>query len=231
MAEVTLKLHEVRLGFDHPHTLISRGNLATNYREADRLSEAISLSESNLKLREAKLGHDHPHTLTNRSELAAAYELLGRWAEAEGLDSDTLARRRKTVQPDSPLLASDLVRLGHNLLNQERWSEAEPLLREALAIRAKASPDDWSRFTAMSLLGGALSGKAQYAEAEPLLVTGYDGMKAREPRIPVPERACLREAAERVIRLYEAWGKPKQAAVWKAKLGMPDLPANVFAQP
>jgi hypothetical protein len=56
-------------------------------------------------------------------------------------------------------------------------------------------------------------------------------MKAREARIVVPDRARLREAAERVVRLYEDWGKPEQAAAWKAKLGMPDLPAEVFARP
>jgi hypothetical protein len=56
-------------------------------------------------------------------------------------------------------------------------------------------------------------------------------MKTHEARIIVPDRFRLREAAERVIRLYEAWGKPDQAAVWKVKLGMPDLPADVFARP
>jgi hypothetical protein len=56
-------------------------------------------------------------------------------------------------------------------------------------------------------------------------------MKARESRITVPERSSLREAAERVIRLYEACGKLDQAAAWQAKLGMPDLPADVFARP
>jgi eukaryotic-like serine/threonine-protein kinase len=56
-------------------------------------------------------------------------------------------------------------------------------------------------------------------------------MKARESRIPAPDRARLREAAERVVRLYEGWNKPDQAAAWKAKVGMPDLPADVFAAP
>jgi hypothetical protein len=56
-------------------------------------------------------------------------------------------------------------------------------------------------------------------------------MKQREAKIAVPERFRLREAAEQVIRLYEDWGKPEQAATWKTKLGMPDLPADVFARP
>jgi hypothetical protein len=53
-------------------------------------------------------------------------------------------------------------------------------------------------------------------------------MKARESRIGVQERSRLREAAERVVRLYEEWNKPEQAAAWKVKVGMPDLPADVF---
>jgi hypothetical protein len=55
-------------------------------------------------------------------------------------------------------------------------------------------------------------------------------MKAREPRIAVPDRFRLREAAERVVRLYEAWNQPDRAAAWKARLGLTDLPADVFAR-
>jgi eukaryotic-like serine/threonine-protein kinase len=83
----------------------------------------------------------------------------------------------------------------------------------------------------MSLLGGALLDQGRYSEAQPLIVPGYEGMKDREARIPYPDRPALREAAARVIRLYESWGKPDQAMAWKAKLGMPDLPADVFARP
>jgi hypothetical protein len=83
----------------------------------------------------------------------------------------------------------------------------------------------------MSLLGGALLGQGRYAEAEPLLAAGYEGLKAREAKIPAYLKFYLDEEAERVVRLYEEWGKPEQAAAWKARLGMPDLPAEVFARP
>ena len=56
-------------------------------------------------------------------------------------------------------------------------------------------------------------------------------MKAREATIPSPGRPCLPEAAERVIRPYQARGKPEKATVWKAKLGLIDLPSDVFARP
>jgi hypothetical protein len=56
-------------------------------------------------------------------------------------------------------------------------------------------------------------------------------MEARAVRVAAPDRSRLREDAEQGVRLYEAWNKPEQATVWKAKPGMPDLPAEVFAGP
>jgi hypothetical protein len=56
-------------------------------------------------------------------------------------------------------------------------------------------------------------------------------MKAREPRIIVPEQFRPREAAGRAIRLYELWNKPDQSTAWKAKVGMPDLPVDAFVGP
>jgi len=231
MHHTTLQLRVAMLGPAHPETFHSRSNLAIAYSAAGRLSEATALLQATLKFREAKLGPDHPDTLSSRGSLAEAYESLGRFSQAEGLIRDVLARRRKTVKPDSSLLAGDLAQLGRNLLYQGRRSEAEPLLREALAIRAKATPDGWQRYDAMSLVGESLLGQGRYAEAEPEVVAGYDEMRARAARIPVPSRSRLLEAAVRVVHLYEAWNKPEQAATWKAKLGLPDLPATVFATP
>ena len=108
--------------------------------------------------------------------------------------------------------------LGMNRLKQSKFAEAEPVLRECLAIRAEKLPDDWSHFNALSLLGGALLGQGKPAEAEPLLVRGYEGMRQREEKIPPPGRPRLPEAAERLARLYEATGRPDRA---KAVRGEP----------
>jgi serine/threonine protein kinase/tetratricopeptide (TPR) repeat protein len=231
LLEETLGPQQLKLGPDHSETLLTRSSLANAYREAGRLPGAIALHEGTLKLYESKLGPDHPDTLACRRGLAAVYEALARFSEAEDLYRGTLARRRKAGEPDSPFLANDLAALGHHLLGQSRWAESEPLLREARAIRERAAPDTWERFDAMSMLGGALLGQGRFAEAEPLLIDGYQGMKAREARIYVPDRTSLSEAAERVTRLYEAWHKPGPATQWKAKLGMSDLPVDVFVRP
>src|SRR5271157_4885900 len=229
--EETLKLCESKFGPDHPATLTSRNNLAETYRAAGRTAEAVALHEATLKLCESKLGPDHPHTLRSRSNLAVAYVAAGRWAAAEPLRRDLLDRRRRATPPDSPVLADDLAGLGFNLLMQAKRPEAETVLRECLAIHEKVIPDVWSRFNTMSQLGGALLGQGRYAEAEPLVIEGYKGMKAREVKMPPTAKPRLPEAADRVVRMYEGWGQPEKAAEWKARLGLADLPADVFAAP
>jgi len=56
-------------------------------------------------------------------------------------------------------------------------------------------------------------------------------MKARAARVAAPDRPHLRAAGERVVHLYEGWGRPKEAAAWKAKLGMPDRRDDDVARP
>ena len=75
---------------------------------------------------------------------------------------------------------------------------------------------------------GILLGQKTYAEAEPLLLAGYEGMKAREAKVPKPR---LTQAGERIVKLYEAWGQPEKAAEWRAKLDrkFPDC-AGCFRQ-
>jgi tetratricopeptide (TPR) repeat protein/tRNA A-37 threonylcarbamoyl transferase component Bud32 len=219
MNEETFKRSADKLGPDHPETLSSRNNLAESYRAAGRTAEAIAMHKETLELRAAKLGPDYPDTFQTRTNLAESYESLGRWADAEPLRREIVARRRKAGPPGSPALARDLSGLGRTLLHLQKWAEAESALRECSATLAKGPPDNWWRFHAMSLLGGALAGQRRYAEAEPLIVGGYEGLKARAAKIPGGAPPFLSEAAGRVVRLYEAWGRPKQAAAWKAKVG------------
>ncbi len=226
----TLERRQATLGPDHILTLQSGGNLATAYRVAGRIDEAIELLVPTLELMETRLGPVHTYTFNTRSSLAGIYESRGQWADAEPLRRRTVDYRRKAEMP-SGLLADDLALLGRHLLNREKWSDAEPVLRECLDLREKAVPDTWLRFNTMSQLGGALLSRGRYAEAEPLVVPGYEGMKAREAKIPAVGKARLFEAALRVVRLYEGWGKAAQANAWKERLGLVDLPADVFAQP
>ena len=71
-----------------------------------------------------------------------------------------LARRRKTEKPDSPLLAGDLLPARPEPARAGAMVGGRAAVARGLAIREKATPDDWSRYDAMSLLGGAALARA-----------------------------------------------------------------------
>src|SRR5262249_38890110 len=152
-------------------------------------------------------------------------------AEAESLFAELVALRRHAQGSDHPDVAQALGDLALTQLELGKYADAEAQLRNGLAIHEKTRPDSWERYDALVLLGAALAGQKKDAGAEPLLLQGYEGMKTREAKIPAPSKKRLTEAAARVVKFYEAWGKPDQATAWKVKLGMPDLPADVFARP
>jgi len=62
-----------------------------------------------------------------------------------------------------------------------------------------------------------LAGQREYAEAEPLLIEGYQGMATRKERMSVPDWYHLDRAREWIVQLYRAWGKLGKAAEWKKK--------------
>ena len=63
-----------------------------------------------------------------------------------------------------------------------------------------------------------LLGQKKYADAEPLLLAGYQGMKQREKTIPPQGSTRIPEALERLVQLYEATGKQDEAAKWRKEL-------------
>jgi hypothetical protein len=126
------------------------------------------------------------------------------------------------------------VLLARSLVKQQRYAEAEPLFREGLKFREQSEPTRWQTFNTKSELGTSLLGQKRYAEAEPLLLAGYEGMKRREDAIPPNVRKTrLTEAIERLVQLYDEWGKFDKAAEWTAKLppAAAELPADAFARP
>ena len=122
------------------------------------------------------------------------------------------------LAPDHPLRLQGLTAFARVLLAQKKYADAERTLREVVAIREKTAPNDWRRYDAMSLLGSSVAGRRAFAEAERLLVDGYQGMHERIATIPAFHRDSLADAGTRLVEFYTAWGKPAQAAEWQRKV-------------
>ena len=183
---------------------------------------------------------------TNRKDpvimdtLAAAYAEAGQFTNAVRVQQEAIALLRGARQQEDYLTRLVLYESGlpyrnhgqlsamtQTLLDELKPAEAEPLARECLALRECLIPDDWRTFNSRSMLGDSLLGQKKYAEAEPLLPPGYDGMKQRETTIPAGVRQTrLEQAIQRSVQLYEAWDKPDQAAHWKQKLAESDPDAK-----
>ena len=209
---------EKKLGVDHPFTLATLYSLALAYQAAEKPEQALPL------LLQAAIGFEKRHFVhSSAGPIVAAlivdyFERLKQYDQAEIWQRKWLAVVKEQSGADSLPFATELALLGLNLLKQKRWTDAEAMLRECLAIREKKQPDAWTTFTARSMLGEALNGQKKRAEAEPLLVQGYEGMKQRAAKIPKEVKPRLAEALERLVQLYDAWGKPDQATRWRSEL-------------
>jgi serine/threonine protein kinase len=194
--EETLEKRKAKLEPDHPDTLLSMHNLAWAYRASSQLARAVPLYEEALEKMKAKLGPDHPYTLACMNNLGKAYAEARQGAKAATTLVAFVDASRKRAPKDSPQFAGLLALLSLDLLGCGQHAAAEPLLRECLAIREKTQPDAWTTFNTMSMLGGALLAQKKYTDAEPLLLKGYQGMKAREKAIPKQAKTRLPEALD-----------------------------------
>jgi hypothetical protein len=88
-----------------------------------------------------------------------------------------------------------------------------------VAARVRQIPDTWPRFVSESTLGEVLTGQGEFAEAETLLLAGYEGLSLREDKIPDHLRAeTMNRALCRLVEFYEATKRPEDARKWREKL-------------
>jgi tetratricopeptide (TPR) repeat protein len=203
-------------GPDHPDVLRAMENLADLYKQTGREADALPVLEELLKIKQRKRGDDDPQMLPLLLKLANLCEAHGKATAAEVLWSRAAAASRK-LYPDGDMVAQPLVHLGRNLVREKRYADAEAPLRECLAVYAKHPGNGSWPFHARSLLGGSLLGQKKYAEAEPLLLEGYEGLRPGMTKGPAVAARYETDALERLVQLYEATDQPARAAEWRKK--------------
>jgi serine/threonine protein kinase len=211
------KYVEARFGRDHPNTLKALADLGVNYRDAGRLDEALPLLEEAYRK-----GKPHASLAWVGRNLLSTYVKAGKTTEAASLLRESLANARKRMPAGSPQLAGELAAAALQLLQLKQHAEAEALLRECMALREKLAEKKqvapWQLANVKSLLGGALLGQKKHAEAEPLLLAGYQGLKKDETAIPPQCKVYLTQALQWLVDLYDALGKKDEAASYRKLL-------------
>ncbi len=213
-----LEARTAKLGAGHPHTLISKNNLALLYQAQGQYAKAEPLFRQAVDGLRNKVGLNHANTQTAIRNLVDCYDCLKAPEKAEPLLRELAEFWKDKAGADSLPFAGQLASLGLNLLQQRKALDAEHVLRDCLAIRQNKVPDDWTTFNTKSALGGALLAQKKFADAEPLLLKGYEGMKQRDAKIPPQGKVRLTEALERLVQLYDATGQKDKVQVWRKKL-------------
>ncbi len=220
----TIEIKRRTLGPEHPDTLATMNNLADAEYQQGRYAQAEALFTQVVDTSRRVVGSENQYTLSFLSDMAGMYQREGDYEKAQTVAAETLAGQRHTMGSDNPSTIDAAADLALAYQSQGKFSESEPLAREAVQFDRKNRPDDWHRFRAESLLGASLSGQKKYAEAEPLLLTGYQGMSDRKELMWVADRYQLDRAGEWIVNLYADWGKAEKAAEWRKKAA--PLPAR-----
>jgi RNA polymerase sigma factor (TIGR02999 family) len=165
----------------------------------DEAAEALSASPSTVK-----------------RDWRNAVDLLreaGRTGEIESFLTEHRDRQIASAHTDERMVSKTERLLALHLVKSGRYADAEAYFALAEGrLRRTVPAGNWEIGRLLSERGACRTELASYPEAERLLLDGYD--------ILTKDRAMKDAAAltrERLAKLYEAWGRPADAARWRSQ--------------
>ncbi len=203
------------LGPTDPDTWITMDILGGVLRDWGRLDEAERLHRQARAGLAAALGEHHPSTLGASYNLARLLRARGRFADAESLLRETLVAARAQVGPDHRYAVAVLTELAETVRAEGRTADALALFDEARSRAAAAYPAGHPAAAAIEQQRAAcLIDAGRYEEAETALHRGHPVLVAAFGAAHPRSLATVSE----LVRLYERWGRPDQAAAYRAQL-------------
>ena len=213
----TLQIRRRTLGRQHPGTLTSMNNLAGLYLRQRRYDKAEPLYVETLQIRRQLLGEAHPETLTSMNNLALLSDRQGRYEKAESLYLETLQIKRRVLGEEHPSTLVSTRNLASLYENQDRYGDAEPLFSFAVAAAKRSLPEGhWHTGVFLTGHGRCLAALERYEDGERALLDAHQVLATALG--PNHERTV--KAIGALADLYDAWGKPDEAAAWWARLDM-----------
>src|SRR5229473_4461998 len=167
LQQQSMEIRQRVLGPEHPDTLTSMNDLATDLDDSGHYAEAEKLEREALDISRRVLGPEHPDTLMLMSNLGNSLWQEGHYPEAEKLNRETLGIQRRVLGPDHPGTLRSMNNLATDLDDSD--PEAEKLFRETLDIKRRVlGPEHPDTLLAMSNLAYVVADRGRYAEAEKL---------------------------------------------------------------
>lgn len=209
--EEALTLRRSLYGEDHTAVAATLSDMALLVEQFDPVA-ADTLLERAAAINIRIHGSDHTQTLAILNNLAGRYRDRGDHVKAEPLYREVLRRRREAYPADSIAHAYAMHGLGWSLTEMGRPEEAETMLREVVRLVDPGPQRTTSvHQMARSTLGRCLAMQRRFSEAEPLLRDSYETVVANSPTTPF-----IPQMLDRLIDLYDAWGRPERADSYRA---------------
>ena len=180
-------------------------NLAALDYARGALEEAEAALRSALEIRRNAYGEADTRVASVLDLLGRVLTGLGRTREAEVVLEKALVIRRQLLGDNDYRVAQTKKNLAV-LFAAEDPVRAVQVAREALDNLRRTKPDGWELAEAESILGACLTESGDYAEAQAYLVRGHVKLSS----IRGDNAIYSRQALDRVLRLYDRWGKPEE---------------------
>jgi serine/threonine protein kinase len=193
---------------------MAEGNLAAALSAAKSSIDAAQRRKSKFpRLRDSHANYDKRiqsicTVLAEANEFALIREIV----------EDYRIHAPKDRPENLPLSGAILAQGGRAALALKKYAEAEDVLRQSLAIFVATMPNDWQAFNMRCYVGEAMLGQDKLAEAEAILVEGYEGLFARRASIPPGNTARVRVVAEQLKQLAEKRNAPEDIERWTREL-------------
>ena len=189
-------------------TLCARHNLASTYRDAGRLDQAIALFEQNLNDYTRILGPDHPDTFFSLNSLASAYCDAGRLDKGITLHERNLDDRTRILGPHHPDTLITLNNLACAYQAAGRLNEAIRLYERNLDDRTRIlGPHNPHTLASRNNLASAYQAAGRLDEAIPL----YEQNLNDRTRILEPHHSDTLTSRNNLASAYQAAGRLSEA--------------------
>src|SRR5713226_2044687 len=200
------------LGEEHFETAICLRSLAINLRTKGEYAESENRFHEALDILHRLNIDESPFATVTAVEFADLLYLKREYKAAEKEVRRALEIQQRTLPKESPYFAAAWTVLGKTLTQTGRAVEAERYLRDALALRTRTVKNGhWSIATTEGALGECLAAQRHNAEAEAMLIESYNSLKASQGE----QNPRTVEARHRLVKFYEAWAKPAEAARYR----------------
>ncbi|NNE59268.1 MAG: tetratricopeptide repeat protein, partial [Woeseia sp.] len=212
-----IDIRQKALGAEHPEVALAKSNLAFLLYDKGDSEGGIAMQREAIEIYRKVFPDGHPDLASSLGALGNWLTNAGRYADAEPLVQESVAMRQQIFGDEHIHTAVGLSALAQLYLATGRVDDAREAADNAHTVLAEQLGEDhWRTAWAAGIEGSAMAELKQFDQAEKMLLESLSilrkgpGSGSRTVYIAI--------TAGYLADLYQDWGRPEQAAEYRAML-------------